>query len=182
MGVNAESAMTHTRALVCLLAISACAPQPTIGPAPDQRAATAARQVIAIADDYFASWRESFPEVNTTSGFSGARHDRLSDNSAAGERAWQAKEDRWLAQMRGVDSAALIGRPEWVTYGLLREELEASTGMRACNFRVWNVSPMIGMLSGYAPLAQQQPVGTEELRTQALTRWRAFPHYVDIEI
>ena len=174
--------MTPKRALICLLAVSACAPQPTISPVPDQRGATAARQVIAIADDYFASWREFFPEVNTTSGFPGARHDRLSDNSATGERAWQAKEDRWLAQMRAIDSAALIGRPEWVTYGLLREELEASTGMRVCNFRVWNVSPMIGMLSGYAPLAQQQPVGTEELRTQALTRWRAFPRFVDTEI
>jgi uncharacterized protein (DUF885 family) len=174
--------MSPTRALFCLLAVSACTPQPTISPAPDQRGATAARQVIAIADDYFATWREFFPEVNTTSGFPGARHDRLSDNSAAGERAWQAKEDRWLAQMRAIDSAALIGRPEWVTYGLLREELEASTGMRVCNFRVWNVSPMIGMLSGYAPLAQQQPVGTEELRAQALARWRTFPRFVDTEI
>jgi uncharacterized protein (DUF885 family) len=174
--------MTPTRALICLLAASACTPQPSIAPAPDQRGATAARQVIAIADDYFAAWREAFPEVNTTSGFPGARHDRLTDNSASGEKAWQAKEDRWLSQMRGIDSVALIGRPEWVTYGLLREELEASTGMRACNSRVWNVSPMIGFLAGYAPLAQQQPVGTEELRAQALARWRTFPHFVDTEI
>jgi len=41
---------------------------------------------------------------------------------------------------------------------------------------------MIGMLAGYAPLAQQQPVGTEELRAQALARWRVFPHFVDTEI
>jgi len=54
--------------------------------------------------------------------------------------------------------------------------------MRVCNFRVWNVSPMIGMIAGYAPLAVQQPVGTEELRAQALTRWHSFPHYVDTEI
>ena len=65
--------------------------------------------------------------------------------------------------MRRIDARSLIGRPEWVTYGLLREELEASIGMRACNFRVWNVSPMIGILAGYVPLAQQQPVGTEDL-------------------
>ena len=91
--------MRPTRALICLLAASACTPQPSIVPAPDHGGATAARQVIAIADDYFASWRESFPEVNTRSGFPGARHDRLSDNSAAGEKAWQLKEDRWLAQI-----------------------------------------------------------------------------------
>ncbi|HMJ18682.1 MAG TPA: hypothetical protein VK478_09825, partial [Gemmatimonadaceae bacterium] len=74
--------MRATRALVILLAASACStPQPTVAPAPDQRGASAARQVIVIADDYFASWRESFPEVNTSSGFPGARHDRLSDNT-----------------------------------------------------------------------------------------------------
>jgi uncharacterized protein (DUF885 family) len=174
--------MIRTRALICLLAASACTPQPSITPAPDQRGTATARQVIAIADDYFASWRESFPEVNTSSGFPGARHDRLSDNSATGERAWQAKEDHWLAQMRGIDPATLIGRPEWVTYGLLREELEASTGMRACNLRVWNVSPMIGFLDNYPTLAQQQPVGTEALRAQAFARWRTFPHFVDVEI
>ena len=168
--------------IACLVALSACTQQPSIAPAPDQRGAAVAKQVIAIADDYFASWREAFPEVNTSSGFPGARHDRLSDNSAAGEKSWEAKEDHWLAQMRAIDTAALIGRPEWVTYGLLREELEASTGMRVCNFRVWNVSPMIGILAGYAPLAQQQPVGTQDLRAQALARWRTFPHFVDTEI
>ena len=170
------------RSLSCLFAAVACAPPSAVAPPPDPRGAIAARQVIAIADDYFAAWRESFPEVNTSSGFPGARHDRLSDNSAGGERTWWAKEDRWLAQMRGIDSAALIGRPEWVTYGLLREELEASTGMRVCNFRVWNVSPMIGFLGNYPPLAQQQPVGTEELRSQALARWGTFPQFVDTEI
>ena len=54
--------------------------------------------------------------------------------------------------------------------------------MRVCNFRVWNVSPMIGFLGNYPPLAQQQPVGTEAFRAQALARWRTFPHFVDTEI
>jgi uncharacterized protein (DUF885 family) len=54
--------------------------------------------------------------------------------------------------------------------------------MRVCNFRVWNVSPMIGMIASYAPLAVQQPVGTDDLRAQALARWHSFPGYVDTEI
>ena len=174
--------MTPTRSLFLVVAV-ACAPSPiSVAPAPDPRGPTAARQVAAIADDYLARWREAFPEVNTTNGIPDARHDRLNDNSPQAEREWQAKEDRWLEQMRRIDPASLIGRPEWVTYGLLREELEASIGMRACNYRVWNVSPMIGLFAGYVPLAQQQPVGTEDLRQQALTRWRTFPHYVDAEI
>ena len=174
--------MTSTRSLFLVVAL-ACAPsQPSVAPAPDLRSGTAARQVIAIADDYLARWREAFPEVNTTNGIPGAQHDRLNDNSPQAEREWRAKEDQWLEQMRRIDPASLIGRPEWVTYGLLREELESSIGMRACNYRVWNVSPMIGLFAGYVPLAQQQPVGTEALRQQALTRWRTFPHYVDAEI
>ena len=60
----------------------------------------------------------------------------------------------------------LLARPGEI---VLREELEASRGMRACNFRVWNVSPMIGLLASYVPLAQQQPVGTADLRAQART-------------
>lgn len=168
--------------LASLAVASACTPPAAVSSAGDGRGASPAQQVVAIADDYLAAWREAFPEVNTTNGIPGARHDRLSDNSAAGERAWAAKEDRWLAQMRRIHPASLIGRPEWVTYGLLREELEASTAMRACNYRVWNVSPMIGLLATYVPLAQQQPVGTEDLRAQALARWRTFPHFVDTEI
>ena len=174
--------MTPTRSLFLVVAV-ACAPSPiSVAPAPDPLGGTAARQVIAIADDYLARWREAFPEVNTTNGIPGARHDRLNDNSPQAEREWRAKEDQWLEQMRRINPASLIGRPEWVTYGLLREELEASIGMRACNYRVWNVSPMIGLFAGYVPLAQQQPVGTEDLRQQALSRWRTFPHYVDAEI
>ena len=176
------SALTRSLAVASLIAAVACATQPSVAPAPDTRGATEARQVLAIADDYLAAWREAFPEVNTYNGIPGARHDRLSDTSPAAERAWWAKEDTWLVELRRIDPASLIGRPEWVTYGLLREELEASTGMRACSYRVWNVSPMIGIFASYPPLAQQQPVGTEDLRQQALARWRTFPRFVDTEI
>ena len=169
--------------LLSLLGAAACAP--TVANAPAPRSANAsdqARYLSAIADEYLAAMRETFPEVNTTQGIPGARHDRLTDNSAAAEKKWEAKEDAFLARLRQIDPSTLIGRSEWVTYGLLREELESSIGMRACNFRVWNVSPMIGLISTYVPLAQQQPVGTADLRAQALTRWHAFPHLVDVEI
>jgi uncharacterized protein (DUF885 family) len=175
-------ASTRLLAVACALATAACAPRLAVSPTPAPGGAIAAQQVVAIADDYLAAWRDAFPEVNTTYGIPGARHDRLSDNSAGAEQAWRVKEERWLEQMRRIDPASLLGRPEWVTYGLLREELEASIGMRACNYRVWNVSPMIGLFASYVPLAQQQPVGTEDLRAQALARWRTFPHFVDVEI
>jgi len=159
-----------------------CQPQVASAPSLASGSAAAAKQVVAIADDYLAAAREAFPEMNTTNGIPGARHDRLTDNSAAAEAAWSAKEDGFLARLKQIDSASLIGRSEWVTYGILREELEASVGMRACNFRVWNVSQLTGLLATHVPLAEQQPVGTEGLRAQALTRWHAFPRYVDVEV
>lgn len=175
--------MPSTRRLLVLCTLfTACQLQVAPVPTPVSIGNDSAKQVVSIADSYLAAWREAFPEVNTTNGIPNSRHDRLTDNSAAAELAWQAKEDGWLAELRTIDPATLIGRPEWVTYGLLREELEASTGLRACNYRVWNVSPMTGMLAGYVPLAQQQPVGTDDLRAQALIRWRAFPLLVDGEI
>ncbi len=167
--------------IIGLLGAIAC--QPRIAPPlPAASVPEPAKYVTAIADDYLAAYREAFPEINTSQGIPGARHDQLTDNSAGAELAWQAKEDAFLARLKQIDANTLIGRSEWVTYGLLREELESSIRMRACNFRVWNVSPMIGLIASYVPLAQQQPVGTADLRSQALTRWHAFPHLVDVEI
>src|SRR5688500_17947895 len=89
------SVLTRSLAVASTLAALACAPTPSVAPAPDPRGATDARRVIAIADDYLAAWRETFPEVNTINGIPGARHDRLSDNTPAAEQAWWAKEDNW---------------------------------------------------------------------------------------
>lgn len=183
--LNLSRAGPIVRRAFFLLALAAglsCQPQVGSAPSPASGSAAAAKQVVTIADDYLAATREAFPEMNTTNGIPGGRHDRLTDNSSAAEATWRAKEDRFLARLKQIDPASLIGRSEWVTYGLLREELEANIGMRACNFRVWNVSPMIGLFASYVPLAQQQPVGTEDLRAQALSRWHSFPHYVDVEI
>ncbi|HEU4587829.1 MAG TPA: DUF885 domain-containing protein [Gemmatimonadales bacterium] len=141
-----------------------------------------ARAVNSIADQYLAERLRAFPEAGTIFGIPGARHDRLRDVSAAAERQWQAREDRWLARLRTIDPGALAGRPEWVTYGLLREELEASTALRVCRNRLWTVHPLAGWQAGAAILAQQQPVGTPELRAQALARWRRLPRRIDAEI
>ena len=141
-----------------------------------------AAQLAAVADGYLAARLAAFPELATQFGLPGARHDRLRDVSAAGELAWNRQEDYWLARLRRIDPTALRGRPEWVTYGLLREELEASRGIRVCRTRLWTVHPLIGWQATYAGLAQQQPVGTPELRAEALARWRRLPRLVSDEI
>jgi uncharacterized protein (DUF885 family) len=159
-------------ALATLL-LGASAPTPALDPV---------AQLKAVADGYLAARLAAFPEIATQFGIPNSRHDRVRDVSAAGERAWYKQEDRWLAELRRIDANVLRSRPEWVTYGLLLEELEASKGLRVCRNRLWTVHPLTGWQATYAALAQQQPVGTAELRTQALARWRRLPKLVNDEI
>ena len=190
--------MLHTPRwfLACLLLVPACRPHAVRATEPGSAvpivaatnqvstasAVTVAQRVTTIADAYLKGWLAAFPEQSTVLGITGARHDRLDDRSATAERSWRAQEDQWLDAVRALDPAPLRGRSEWVTYGVLREQLEASTGMRVCRDRVWTIHPRTGVLARYTTLAQQQPVGTDDLRTQALARWRSFPGLIDTEI
>ena len=167
-----QPSLRHLLALFCILAGPV---RPAAGQGPSER-------VNALGDEYLKEWLAAFPELPTFFGIPGGRHDRLRDNSAAAEQAWQRREDRWLTELRSIDTGALENRPEWVTYGLLREELEANTRYRACRDRVWTVHPLAGWQSEYAAVAELQPVGTSDLRQQALARWSGLPRFVDTEI
>ncbi len=173
------------------LAVAACAPQPPAGgPTPQASPEAAAgggadvlaRQVNAVADEYMAALLERNPELVTFYGLPNGRHDRLTDNSPAALRAWQAREDAWLARMAAMDPAPLDGRAERATYAILRDALESARATRACRGELWPVNQLTGWQANLPFLAQIQPVGTPELRTQALARARAVPAYLDAEI
>ncbi|HET7583711.1 MAG TPA: DUF885 domain-containing protein [Gemmatimonadaceae bacterium] len=139
--------------------------------------------VGALADAYMASMLAHAPELGTLYGIPGSRHDRLPDNSPAALAAWHAREDSLLDAVRAVDSARVDRTGAWITYGLLREALEASVGTRICRHELWGVSQFSdGWPSAFATLAAAQPVGTDTLRAQALARWGELPHWVDTEI
>ena len=139
--------------------------------------------VTAIADTYVREFFATFPEYATTEGVANADHARLTDNSAAGIAAWQAKEDRWLADVRALDTAAIRGTDEELTYGFLREQLEASVGSRVCRAELWNVSPTFtGWQSSLALVWSTQPAGDDKARQDAVARTRAIPTYLDNEI
>jgi uncharacterized protein (DUF885 family) len=139
------------------------------------------RELNAIADAYLRSRFAAFPEFVTQLGLPGARHDRVRDRSAAAERRWWKEEDGLLVRLRRIDAGSL-GPEDRVTHGILLEELESSVRLRSCHNRLWTVSPLTGWQAFYAGLAQQQPVGTPELRAQTLARWRALPGSLDAEI
>jgi uncharacterized protein (DUF885 family) len=100
----------------------------------------------------------------------------------AAQRAWEAKEDAWLKEVRAIDAGTIQDRSMRATYAILRETLEGSTGARVCRSELWNISQMTGWQVSYGYLVTIQPVGTTELREQALARWRGFPRFVDTEI
>ena len=71
---------------------------------------------------------------------------------------------------------------EYVTLGFLREAAQSGAQGRVCRNELWaGVNQMFGWQVSLPRLAQVQPVGTDELRAQALTRWRGLAKVIDTE-
>lgn len=142
---------------------------------------SAARQVDGLADAYLAAWARQHLDLAVYLGAPLDRHDALPDNSLAGIRTWQSREDGWIRDLGKINTDALDdGRR--VTYTLLRELLEGEAGWRIARPELWTVDQAFGWHISYPAVAQAQPVGTDDLRAQALARWRGFPRFVHNEI
>ncbi len=167
-----------------VLVLSACGGGEQDVPAPvtPEPGAGAAGLVNDLADRYYASALEHFPEIAYFSGVELSRHDGLQDNSPAARRAHDARVDEMLEAIRSVDPDDLVGRSEWITHAYLLESLASEVALRICRYELWNVSQMGGWHSGYMQIAGLQPVGTPELREQSLSRWSKLPGFVDQEI
>ena len=112
----------------------------------------------------------------------GSQHDRLPDNSLAGLAAWQQKEDAWLSALEGIPAPSEIGSRDWVTYGLLKEQLQSSVGTRLCRDELWAASTTTSWHTWIPFVFDIQPLETPDLRAQALTRFAAMDTYIDNEI
>jgi uncharacterized protein (DUF885 family) len=141
-----------------------------------------AEHVVSVADRYYEFRLRTRPEAAYFSGVELDRHDGLHDNSPAAIAAEQATEDELLGALEGVDAAALRGSVHWVTLGVLRQTLNAARDQRVCRYELWGVSQMDGWQLNYTQIAELQPLGTAELRQQALQRWRQMPKWIDQEI
>ncbi len=163
--------------IVCAAALACGRPveRPQAPPASDSR-------VRALADTYLAAHFDRYPEQVTVYGVPGRHHDRLLDNSLEAFKAWQAKEDAWLAEADAIDPSTIAAAPLRATYAIVREALEASIAARVCRNELWNVSQMTGWQIQDGYLVTIQPVGTDQARAEALARWSALPAYLDTEI
>lgn len=157
------------------LAASCSAPPPPAPPPSDDK-------VTALADGFLNGYFERYPDQATAYGIPGRRHDRLPDNSLTALKAWQAKEDAWLAETRAIDPASIQSGSLKATHAIVREALEGSIGARVCRNELWSVSQSTGWQVGFGYLVTIQPVGTDEARKEALARWSGLAPFLDVEI
>jgi uncharacterized protein (DUF885 family) len=162
------------KTLAFLLALALASQAPSTPPA--------ATATAALADEMVAAFKRHVPELGTYLGLPDAEHGRLSDNSLAARDTRRAEEDQFVKKLGAIDENALVGRPEWVIHGFLREALDTSIGNRVCEAELWNVDQMGGWQASYGQLAQIQPIDTDALQTQAIARFRGIPRYADNEI
>ncbi len=148
----------------------------------DSAAASPAATMNDIADRYYEWVLQRQPEIAYFSAVDLDRHDGLFDNTPAAIEAAHAAKDAFLAEVEAIDADALVGTPEWIVKALLERRLHSDAAERVCRQELWNISQMGGWHSAYAQIATLQPVGSAELRAQALTRWSNFPAWVDQEI
>jgi uncharacterized protein (DUF885 family) len=142
-----------------------------------------ATRVRQLADTYLTAYFEQHPDEATLAGAAHTRHDRLPDNLPAALTRWRQREDAWLAVLKRIDAKRLVGRPEWVAYGIMRDAIEGSVATRICRYELWSVAHTgAGWLSTITSLASLQGVGTEDARRQVLARWRAIAGYIATEM
>ncbi len=148
-----------------------------------QSPAASDAHVRALADAYLAAWFDRNPEQITQFGVPNHRQDKLTDNSLDALKAWQAREDAWLTEVKQIDPATISAPPLRATYALLRESLEGPIALRTCRNELWTVSQFVNawqVQDGY--LVTIQPIGTDDARKDALARWSSLPKFIDIEI
>ena len=153
------------------LVVTACADR---APAPSA--------IEQLADAYLAELKESDALMGTYYSIDDSRHDRLPDNSLAAMAAWEAKEDAWLAKLARIGAPAEIGSRDWVTYGLLKEQLEGAAATRICRNELWGASTTTSWHTWLPFVFDIQPLETADLRAQALARLGAVRTYIDNEI
>jgi uncharacterized protein (DUF885 family) len=169
------NAMHATRALLVLalpLLLSACNPPPP----PAQSA------IEILADDYLAAMMKQDPLMGTYYSIAGARHDHLPDNSLTALAEWAAQEDAFLARLNAIEPPTAVGSRDWVSYGLLREQLEASVGYRVCRDELWQAAAATSWHTELPFVFDVQPLGTPDLHQQALSRLGEVAGYIDNEI
>lgn len=169
--------------LMCsVVLLAGCSEQAT-----EQTEAPVANNVNAnlmeVADSYLAGTQAYNPILNYYMNYDTDDHSGLRQNTPEAMAAWHEKEDGYLRSLLAIDYAPLKGTRAGVLYAQMQEKLEADIGARVCKTELWDINHMsAGLHSRLGDIAKFQPVGTPELREQALARWAKIAGYFHQEI
>lgn len=168
---------------LCVARLSIIAVFVSLLPAAPQAADVAAdrAQVTALADRYVAEYKVRFPIAYASSGLPMDRNDGVDINAPADLEKWREFEKGLEGQLQRIRPDAFSREPEWVTWHFLSQALKQDTATDVCRNELWRVSPF-GWQTGLSQVVSIQPVGTDEARAQALTRWRKISPWIDQEI
>ena len=134
-----------------------------------------------LANRFVAESLKYDPTVAYETGLPTRVHDRFADHSPRALAKREAEETAEVKALDAIDRARLPAT-SLATYAMLKENLESDLQLRVCRRELWNVNHFTGWMNEFAEVADEQPVGTSNLRAQALRRFGSVPHYVDIEI
>ena len=138
--------------------------------------------IEAIADDYITAYLERYPTAPTYYALPGYRHDRLTDMSPEAVRTWQRRQDETLALLESIGRPADVGSRDWVTWGVLHEELASAAATRVCRSHLWAASTTTAWYTDLPFVFDYQPLDTEQNRQDALDRLTALGPYIDQDI
>jgi uncharacterized protein (DUF885 family) len=165
--------------LACALAVVLAAGCGRAAPVKSARREDTAAEMRRLFAEHAAAYTRTFPDLAEYLGRPLEHHDALPDNSLTALRAWQAREDGWVQTLARWSFPA--GSPEWMLHGYLRSTLESSVATRPCRTELWPAH-QFGWQTTLLTILEQQPVGTDSARAEALTRWGQLPRYLETEI
>lgn len=172
-------------AALVLPVFAACSPGASTTPAMPVPAASpeeAGLRVNAVADEYYRFYLEDRPLTAFFLGVPQAALDRFDRNELAAIERRERREDEWLDRLGTIPPESLAGRPERITFAVLRTTLQSEAGRRVCRDELWAVRQQGGVQQLPARLASIQPVGSDDKRSLALSRFRAFGPFLGTEI
>lgn len=165
------------------LGLLACGGGASTAHAPTAAADDAAARALAIADAVVDDHLAHAPQSVTQLRIPGARYDWWDDESPAEIARTEAHQDELLAGLLAIDRGRLGESPAGLAYDIAKETLEAKKQARVCRLELWGtLRPLNNLLTSLTDTAEAQPVGTPDLRAQALVRFSRVPALLDAHV
>src|SRR6266511_3815583 len=114
--------MTRRLTIAFLFTVSsACSSNAPVAEAPNAQQSDT--EVRTLADTFLTAYFDRFPETATQYGVPGRRHDKLTDNALEAQKAWEAREDAWLGELKQIAPATIAASPLRATYAIVRQTI-----------------------------------------------------------